>query len=119
LYKDKIYVTFGEHGKEDFGDVSVFDLNSNEWSIPKIHGTPPKPRSRHCALIWNDSMVVFGGCCDEEGHLNDCFLLDFTKMEWRELNFQNFPKLEAHSAVIFRNKIIVYGGFYKALLNTL
>eukprot|EP01018_Ginkgo_biloba_P037843 Gb_11255 [translate_table: standard] len=58
-------VLFG--GKNDVGIVkedylSIFDVATNEWAIPKVQGQAPIPRSNHAAtLMDNDLIIIHGG----------------------------------------------------------
>ena len=51
------------------------------WSNPALTGTQPCPRSRlTLTAINNHQAIGFGGYNDDEGNLNDCFMIDFLKM---------------------------------------
>jgi hypothetical protein len=51
-YKNKIFVIGGYDGISKFNTLSVFDLETKQWSRPTPKGDIPEPRSNHsCALI--------------------------------------------------------------------
>lgn len=47
-------------------------------------GTAPKARSGHAAVLYKDSMYVFGGY-DGSARLNDLYTLNLSTKEWKEI----------------------------------
>lgn len=43
----------------------------------------PVPRSKHSAVVYNDSMYIFGGKDDDNNKLNDFWKLDLSTYEWQ------------------------------------
>lgn len=61
----KIFVFGGSRDGKLLNDVQLFDTASGRWTIPRVLGTPPAPRSNHSAVLLNgERILVFGGNCD-------------------------------------------------------
>ena len=54
-------IVFGGEGSVKYSDVWVFNLNTLEWSAPKVKGKNVKPRIGHTASLVSDRMLVWGG----------------------------------------------------------
>lgn len=65
-----------------FADLHAYDLERNEWqSVPIARGTPPSPRHSHAAVVYSDSMFVFGGY--DGSYRNDFHEFNFTSRSWK------------------------------------
>ena len=54
----------GRDGRDNFGDLWIFDLHDKKWSDPVCIGSPPAPRHGHTILsVADDKILVMGGCC--------------------------------------------------------
>lgn len=88
----------GNNDVESFNTVHVLDATNEEgkwsWSHPNVSGTPPSPRTGHCATLLGDNktILVYGGWdpCDEDEDFSDdkmicgdSFLLDTETWTWR------------------------------------
>lgn len=40
-------------------DLVTYDCNNNSWGRA-LNGSPPTPRYHHTAVVYNNSMFVFG-----------------------------------------------------------
>ena len=84
-------------------------------------GTPPAPRYHHSAVVFNDSMFVFGGYTGDiysNSNLrnkNDLYEYKFTTSQW--INWEDRitgdlpPARSAHGAVIFNNRLWIFAGY--------
>ena len=83
------------------------------WSKIETNGTAPAPRSGHSAVIYNQSMYIFGGL--GEYRYNDMFKFDFQTQTWSEIKANNEEKLPSkrckHSACIYQNMMYIFGGW--------
>lgn len=52
-------------------EVYILNLNSQKWKNARTTGIKPVPRSNHSAVIYRDSVYIFGGSNDEGEKLND------------------------------------------------
>lgn len=52
----------GFDGRSRVSDFHGFNVNTQTWNeVQHIAGDPPSPRHSHAAVVYNDSMFVFGG----------------------------------------------------------
>ncbi|MBW4642744.1 MAG: hypothetical protein KME23_07050 [Goleter apudmare HA4340-LM2] len=87
------------------------------WKHPIIQGEPPRPRYGHSAILYQNSMIVFGGEDNNTGKtLNDVRLLDLTSWTWRKPQVSGeIPTSRSfHTAVLAEDKMLVWGGYIVA-----
>lgn len=97
-----------------YGDVEVFDFNSETWTRLDVQGAKPKPRCAHSAVICDEKhMAIFGGFT-YDSVLNDVYLFHISKRLWTRIVVHG-DILEPrcfHSAVkIADRQILVFGGW--------
>ena len=91
-------------------------------------GIKPSPRDKHSAVVWQNKIIIFGGFgpateadndSDDEGDaikftwFNDTFIFDTITNSWDAPNITTNDgpvSRAAHSATIYNNKMIVFGG---------
>ena len=56
-----IYTFGGDDGKKMLNDLLMFRVDQKSWERVYAWGSPPSPRYHHSAVVYNDSMFVFGG----------------------------------------------------------
>ena len=64
-FKNNLYVFGGTTGYHYFKDIYKYDLIINTWQKLQIQ-TPntelhPEPRYKHCTVLTEDRLIVFGG----------------------------------------------------------
>jgi hypothetical protein len=107
----------------DFSDPELAQADSltgqdnTGWSIVNTfpETVPPCPRSLHSAVIWNDSMYIFGGY---NGHVrvNDFHAFSFTTRRWSPVlpaahsGMPPSPR-DRHVSVVHGNTLYIFGGF--------
>lgn len=73
-------------------------------------GSLPKPTTGHSLVQRNGSLYLFGGE-DENGYVNDLHEFIVSTAQWWFLPLKNsIPGRAYHSAVVLKNKMIVFGG---------
>ena len=71
----------------------------------------PSKRWGHSVILYNKSMIIFGGRHLQRS-LSNIYSLDFTTLTWSKIDPGNPPPArDSHSAVIFNNSdMIIFGG---------
>jgi N-acetylneuraminic acid mutarotase len=93
----------------------MFDLVKKRW-LP-IFSRPgsfwPAARAEHSAVVYKDKMLIFGGY-DGKRKLHDTVAFDLKDYSWEAVAITGgyYPNRRCkHSAVVFKNKMYVLGGF--------
>lgn len=83
---NKMYILGGvDNGDDDatqskgstFATINVLNLETMEWSQPKLSGENPFPRSGHSScVVGTDHIAVFGGKLKSDVYYNDVHLID-------------------------------------------
>ncbi|CAK9021544.1 Leucine-zipper-like transcriptional regulator 1 homolog [Durusdinium trenchii] len=142
LCNGKMYTFGGYDGRDGnyFNDVHEFDFETLTWalltprqSLFSLHdearsengghwqGRVPCPRTDHCMVSYNNSLIIFGGY-DGRRRFNDTFAFDLARREWCErsdissLENDSSPqqrpsKRFGHSGVVHNHKLWVFGGW--------
>ena len=75
----------------------------------------PGKRSRHTAVVYKGSMYVLGGAkvIDHNfSHLGDFWAYNFLSKKWKVISSKNnLPARLGHTAVVYKKKMYVFGGF--------
>lgn len=120
-YKDGVFVFGGDNGKNMLNDLIRFDCKDKSWSkIRFSSGAPPAPRYHHSAIVYNQSMFIFGGYTGElqsNSNLtnkNDLFEYKLQNGQWIEWKYSGskapVPR-SAHGAAVFNDKLWIYAGY--------
>ncbi len=121
---------------EVYNDLYRWNVEKNEWKHIESLNTPP-PRCSHQAVLFNDKIYMFGGeyaTLDQYYHYRDFWELDLKTNTWTELictgdipaaryeiSFGKFLTFIAslyrsgHRMLVWRNFLILFGGFYEAM----
>lgn len=109
-------------------DLWEYNLETNNWAqLPGASSstaypvydpanrtnTIPVARAEHTAVTYRNHMIVFGGY-DGRKKLNDTFVFDFVSKTWSRppTAEHNSPSRRCkHSAVIYKKKMYIVGGF--------
>ena len=70
-----------------FAQLLGYHTPTMEWKELSFEGNSPCPRYKHGACLvperqGNARMLIFGGCDDEDGALNDLYFLDLATTTW-------------------------------------
>ncbi|XP_046382799.1 attractin-like protein 1 isoform X2 [Ischnura elegans] len=79
-------------------------------SVPRI-GFQPEGSASHGAVVWKDSLYIVGG--ESYGRAKMVYMYDFYGNVWEtpQMSGTNIPRPRyGHSAVLFGDKIFMYGG---------
>lgn len=131
LYEDtkkknaELYLFGGEYfdGVENnFLDHLVkYDIGKNEWKQIRCPVTPP-PRCAHSCVYYNHAFYVFGGelsRAEQFYHYKDLWRYDIKEQKWEEIKpskaVGSHPTARSgHVAVVWKNFMILFGGFFEA-----
>ncbi|MBD2440140.1 kelch repeat-containing protein [Nostoc sp. FACHB-110] len=87
------------------------------WNNPQTQGISPQPRYGHSAILYQKSMIIFGG---EDNNTNDTFndvnVLDLPSWTWRQpkISGQVPENRSFHISILFQDKMLVWGGHKEA-----
>jgi hypothetical protein len=91
----------------------LFLLNLDTETWQRVDAGPgPEPRSNHSAVVFRENMYVFGGTNDEGEKLNDLWKLGLNTLRWEKIQATgDVPSgRSGHSAVVYTDLMIVFGG---------
>ncbi|SAL98698.1 hypothetical protein [Absidia glauca] len=114
-------------------DLHVLNLCTMRWeTIKSVKGVPPSKRYGHTATLWNHYIIVFGtcltmsnhstpifltpkgGCNESQAYCNDIHIFDLETLTWCQPDVSGSVSARyLHSAVVYDDKLFVYGGFAK------
>ncbi len=87
------------------------------WKNPVIKGKPPQPRYGHSAILYQNSMIIFGGEDNETSEsLSDVHLLDLETWTWMQpqVSGEIPPSRSFHTAILVQDSMLVWGGHAEA-----
>jgi len=87
-YKDQAMIIFGGFvdGGERTNEIWKYSFSENRWTLIKPQqGPSPRPRAGHSALISGETLIMFGGCDQDNEKLNDLWVFHLETNTWREL----------------------------------
>nr|GMD95931.1 kelch domain-containing protein 4 [Ipomoea batatas] len=103
-----------------YGNLYRYDVEKLEWKLVSSPNSPP-PRSAHQTVAWKNYLYIFGGEFTSPNqerfhHYKDFWVLDLKTNQWEQLNYKGCPSPRSgHRMVLYKHKIIVFGGFYDTL----
>lgn len=103
-----------------YGDLYRYDVEKREWKLMSSPNSPP-PRSAHQAVAWKNNLYIYGGEFTSPNqerfhHYKDFWMLDLKTNQWEQLLLKGCPSSRSgHRMVLYKHKIIVFGGFYDTL----
>lgn len=92
------------------------DLKALRWEVINSRGEIPLTRDDHTAVLYEGSMVIFGGFVMGSGtgeRTNDIYRYHFKDNKWEKVTMLGVytPKARAgHSAVIVGDTMVIFGG---------
>ena len=98
LHKDSLYIFGGYDGAVRVNDFYEFHFPTRRWvSLYSIDDTPPCARDRHTAVVYDNSLYIFGGF-DGSSRKNDFYAYNFDSQCWGEvLVVEGLPPSARHS----------------------
>lgn len=116
VYKDKMYIFggFDSFLQEYSNELYEYDFLTRIWKRSKALSVPG--RTGHTAVVKNNEMYIFGGLLPNGKLLDDLHCYNFDDRKWRRINAITLCKTvarEGHTAVVYENTMIIFGGNYK------
>eukprot|EP01064_Diplonema_japonicum_P001561 TRINITY_DN11028_c0_g2_i1.p1 TRINITY_DN11028_c0_g2~~TRINITY_DN11028_c0_g2_i1.p1 ORF type:complete len:512 (+),score=43.12 TRINITY_DN11028_c0_g2_i1:39-1538(+) len=91
--------------------MAIFDTATKKWSFPESPTTPSE-RWNHSMSVVGENVYLFGG--ENETELkDDMFMFNMTELAWSEITGLvkgQVPARYAHSTVVYKNDLYVFGG---------
>eukprot|EP00759_Apiculatamorpha_spiralis_P057122 PhF_6_TR8455/c0_g1_i2/m.13198 len=131
-YKGKGYVFGGCTTNGRSNRVQVFDFETLKWLPSEAYNSQasltdgaktdvPTARSGHSSILHSSSMVIFGGRMSKTLYCNDVYRYNFDTKLWSRVYCGGSipPPRAAHCAAVYKNNMIVMGGYACAGMQTL
>lgn len=107
IYDHQMLVFGGLYSKTLYS----FNLTTKEWKIVETSGEPPPPSRGSATARTGNDMYVQGGIDNTYTYCRNLYVLNFDRMKWTRLIEIGEPGLRwYHSAVIYNQSFIVFGG---------
>lgn len=105
-----------------FNELFRWNVEKNEWRQIESPNTPP-PRCSHQAAFFRNHLYVLGGefaTTEQFYHYKDFWRLDIKTNAWEKLGMNGkAPSARSgHRMVVWRNQLVLFGGFYEAFRDT-
>lgn len=107
----------GRHARRN--ETLLFQPQSGMLKVIDVEG-PPSPRMGHTSSMVGESVFVIGGRGDPTTILNDVWLFNTKKNQWRLLECSGsiFHPRHRHAAAVFGSKIYVFGGLNNDVISS-
>eukprot|EP00347_Sterkiella_histriomuscorum_P011091 403373787 len=116
VFGEKMY-TFGGSSTSNMKDQShsfySLDLKTYKWDQINARGDLPITRDDHSAVIYEGSMVIFGGFSTNGERSNDIYRYYFKDNKWEKVSALGLDAPEpraGHSSLIFGDSMVIFGG---------
>lgn len=105
----------GRHARRR--DLLLLDLECGRMEVIDVLDAPC-PRVGHTSSMIGDAMYVIGGRADPSNILNDVWVFNVTKKNWRLLECSGTPFLprHRHAAAAVGSRIYVFGGIHNDMI---
>ena len=92
--------------------VEMFNWRERTWSPLQ---SMPKKRHRATSFVYNNQVVIAGGFCVGPGYVDDMIKMNVDphpdlSTHWSECPVKLSTKMEWHSSVLYKDKLMVTGG---------
>lgn len=113
-YKNSFYIFGGFDGTSRVNDFYEFDFTTMVWKriVTNVANSSalPSPRHSHSAVVYQDSMFVFGGY--DGSYRSDFYEYNFLNNTWTNIHpIGRSPRARYRATTVtYKNKMILYGG---------
>ena len=100
---------------ERTNSIYRYYFNDNKWEKVAVLGIEqPSNRAGHSAIVYNDTMVIFGGRDEDNNKLNDIWSFNFTNYQWEYIEATSPPlPRSGHTACSYKDMMLIFGGIYE------
>ncbi len=114
----RVYIWGGQSSAVSyFGDGSIYDPLSNNWSSMTTTGAP-SARTQHVSVWAGDKLFVWGGY-DGSTYLGDGALYDPADNSWTPISSNNAPASRMDAVAVWTgSRVVVWGGYAGGYLQT-
>lgn len=93
------------------GEISVWNVATGKWNVPKVSGTPPSPRRRHSSCLVAQMLYIFGGMIEGSQWSNELYMCTHT-FRWSNLSSQRHAPIARCGSTLTRcgSRLILFGG---------
>lgn len=121
-YNKSVYVFGGcTSTSTTFNDLWRFDLEWGRWVRPLATGTYPSPKACASLVVYNDSLILFGGWSHPTPYtfhqaskfFNQLNIYSPESNRWTQVVTDNCPDgIAGHGATIVGDLMVVFGGYH-------
>lgn len=96
-------------------DIYRYYFKENKWELVQpVGGVSPPKRAGHSAILFGDSMIIFGGKDEDNTKLNDLWEFNFASDQWEQIDVEYAPlPRSGHSASLYKDFMLIYGGIHE------
>eukprot|EP00002_Diphylleia_rotans_P037878 TRINITY_DN851_c0_g1_i4.p1 TRINITY_DN851_c0_g1~~TRINITY_DN851_c0_g1_i4.p1 ORF type:complete len:1328 (-),score=243.35 TRINITY_DN851_c0_g1_i4:664-4647(-) len=118
VYKDMMFVYGGiDKSRQYDPKIYAYSFDENRWKVVPVSGFVPSGRTGHSAVVYGDSMYVFGGLEPDKKLSNGLYEFSFETRTWKEIKSAGevpSPRFR-HASVVYKEYMFVIGGSKDAL----
>lgn len=115
IYEGSMTIFGGFVEGERTNEIFRYYFKDNRWEKVTVLGkVQPCPRASHSAIVYGDTMIIFGGKDEENNKLNDLWSFNFTTYQWEEFEVNNPPIARSgQSACLYKDMMLIFGGIFE------
>jgi len=92
-------------------DLYMYNIEMGVWSKPETSDCPPG-RINHSAVLYGDSIYIFGG--NSNAFYNDLYRHNLDTLKWSLVKANSAPSPRyGHTGVVFGDSMYIFGGYDK------
>jgi N-acetylneuraminic acid mutarotase len=112
VHGNSFYVFGGFDGTSRVNDLFEFEFSTKCWQqiSSRRETLPPSPRHSHSALVFENSLFIFGGY--DGSYRSDFHEFDFVSSTWNTVSSTGRPPRARYRAtcVLYQRTMIIFGG---------
>jgi Kelch motif/Galactose oxidase, central domain len=119
LYDNKAIIFGGYQGGFLTNCIYKLDLDTMQYTLVDTTDSPCV-RAYHTAVVYKNYMWIYGGISNDSYCLQDMWKLNLESFKWEEISFSGDSpgKVSGHSACVYGDVMLVFGGVRDVLKET-